>query len=199
MQPDDRGDSEREHVVLVDADDRPTGTAGKIAAHRAGALHRAFSVLIWNSAGEMLLQRRAPGKYHSGGLWTNACCGHPRPGELVDRAAARRLGEELGFDCPLEEIGTLTYRADVGHGLVEHEFVHVFRGLHDGAMALDPQEVCEVRWVTPETLSRALETTPALYTAWFAAYARAGWPLDQPPELTPSAMTSSRRPRQSER
>lgn len=171
---------EVEQVVLVDPQDRETGTAGKMAAHRAGALHRAFSVIIWNSQGEVLLQRRAPGKYHSGGLWTNACCGHPRPGEPVDRAAARRLGEEMGFACPLNEFGTITYRADLDQGLIEHEFVHVFRGTHDGAMEVNPDEVSEIRWITPQALLKALEDTPEIFTAWFVKYMRAGWPLERP-------------------
>lgn len=173
--------TETEQVVLVDADDRETGTAGKMEAHRAGALHRAFSVIVWNSAGEVLLQRRARGKYHSGGLWANACCGHPRPGEAVDRAAVRRLGEELGFACPLEEFGAITYRADLDRGLVEHEYVHVFRGLHDGgAMAPDPNEVAEIRWIAPDALQTALADTPEIFAAWFVTYMRAGWPLARP-------------------
>jgi isopentenyl-diphosphate delta-isomerase len=171
---------EAEQVVLVDADDRPTGTAGKMAAHRGGALHRAFSVIIWNSDGEVLLQRRALCKYHSGGLWTNACCGHPRPGETVAAAALRRLGEELGFDCPLEEFGTITYRAELDQGLVEHEFVHVFRGTFDGAIAAAPEEVSEVRWITPAALLSAFDDTPEIFTAWFVKYMRAVWPLERP-------------------
>jgi isopentenyl-diphosphate delta-isomerase len=178
MQLDER--PETEEVVLVDADDRQTGTAGKMAAHRQGALHRAFSVIIWNRAGEVLLQRRALSKYHSGGLWTNACCGHPRPGEVVAAAASRRLGEEMGFSCPLEEFGTITYRAELDQGLVEHEFVHVFRGTFDGAMELNPDEVSEIRWMTPDALLAAFDATPEIFTAWFVKYMRAGWPLDRP-------------------
>ena len=178
MQLDER--PETEEVVLVDADDRQTGTAGKMAAHRDGALHRAFSVIIWNSAGEILLQRRAVSKYHSGGLWTNACCGHPRPLETVAAAAERRLGEEMGFACPLEEFGTITYRAELDHGLIEHEFVHVFRGTFDGSMALNPDEVSEIWWMTPAQLLRAFDETPEIFTAWFVKYMRAGWPLDRP-------------------
>ena len=171
---------EAEQVVLVDADDRPTGTAGKMAAHRDGALHRAFSVIVWNSKGEVLLQRRALCKYHSGGLWTNACCGHPRPGEFVAAAALRRLGEELGFGCPLEELGTITYRAELDQGLVEHEFVHVFRGTFDGAIEPAPEEVSEVRWISPVALLSAFDETPEIFTAWFVKYMRAVWPLERP-------------------
>lgn len=178
MQLDTR--AETEQVVLVDGDDRETGTAGKMAAHRDGALHRAFSVMVWNRAGEVLLQRRADGKYHSGGLWTNACCGHPRPGEAVSAAANRRLHEEMGFSCPLEEFGTITYRADLDQGLVEHEFVHVFRGTYDGDMALNPEEVSAVRWIRPDALLQSLDATPEIFTAWFVKYMRAGWPLVRP-------------------
>ncbi len=178
MQLDER--PETEEVVLVDADDRQTGTAGKMAAHREGALHRAFSVIIWNSAGEILLQRRAVSKYHSGGLWTNACCGHPRPFETVAAAAKRRLSEEMGFTCPLEEFGTITYRAELDQGLIEHEFVHVFRGTFDGDMALNPDEVSEIWSMTPAQLLQAFDETPDIFTAWFVKYMRAGWPLDRP-------------------
>lgn len=170
---------ETEQVVLVDASDRETGTAGKMAAHRAGVLHRAFSVIIWNAAGDTLLQQRARCKYHSGGLWTNACCGHPRPGEGVADAAGRRLREELGFACPLEPIGTITYRADLDQGLVEHEFVHVFRGTFDGAMVPDPAEVEATRWVAPADLLASLDRQPEIFTAWFVKYMRAGWPLQR--------------------
>jgi len=176
-------DIETERVVLVDPEDRETGTAGKMEVHRAGALHRAFSVIIWNLQGEVLLQRRALGKYHSGGLWTNACCGHPRPGEPVEQAAVRRLAEEMGFACPLEEFGTITYRADLDQGLIEHEFVHVFRGTHEGLMNLNPEEVSEIRWITPEGLLRALQETPESFTAWFVKYMPAGWPLERPAGL----------------
>src|SRR5689334_7965348 len=111
-----------ERVVLVDERDREVGTMPKLAAHAEGALHRAFSVFVLNAAGELLLQRRAAAKYHCGGLWTNSCCGHPRPGEPVADAARRRLREEMGFDCELASVGSFVYRAEVGGGLVEHEY-----------------------------------------------------------------------------
>lgn len=175
----DGPETEAENVVLVDAGDQPIGTAGKMAAHRAGVLHRAFSIIIWNSHGQVLLQKRARVKYHSGGLWTNACCGHPRPGEDVAAAAARRLSEELGFATQLEHFGTLTYRAELDQDLIEHEFVHVFRGTHDGALAPDPAEVEAIDWVTPADLLQRLDLHPEIFTAWFVKYMRAGWPLEQ--------------------
>jgi len=115
-------------LVLVDDDDQAVGTATKLDTHLRGALHRAFSVIVWDSAKRLLLQKRQAGKYHSGGLWTNACCGHPRPGEDVAAAALRRLEEEMGFACELTNLGTMRYRAALDHSLTEHEIVHVFRG-----------------------------------------------------------------------
>lgn len=170
-------DDTREHVILVDEADRETGTAGKLAAHVAGQLHRAFSIIVWNPAGEMLLQKRAFGKYHSEGLWTNACCGHPRPGESVAAAASRRLGEELGFTCPLDAVGTITYRAGLDKGMTENEFVHVFHGVYDGALAPDPREVSDTRWVSAAALDADMTRDPAAFTVWFVKYMRAGWPL----------------------
>src|ERR1700685_4479692 len=106
--------NQREEVILVDKSDRPVGVLEKMEAHRRALLHRAFSVFIFNSRGEMLLQQRAPQKYHSAGLWTNACCSHPRPGEDTRQAALRRLQEELGFTTPLEKIFDFTYKSEFG-------------------------------------------------------------------------------------
>src|SRR5271168_1810255 len=114
-----------EEVILVDESDQPLGTMEKMEAHRRAVLHRAFSVFIFNSRGEMLLQQRAPDKYHSAGLWSNACCSHPRPGEETADAASRRLKEELGFTTPLEELFHFTYKSEFGNGLTEYEFDHV--------------------------------------------------------------------------
>ena len=120
-----------ECVILVDSADRQTGISEKLEAHRAGLLHRAFSVLIWDDQGRMLVQKRAAAKYHSGGLWTNTCCGHPRPGEETLAAAHRRLNEEMAIAAPLTALGTITYRAEFENGLTEHEIVHVYqRALH---------------------------------------------------------------------
>src|SRR6185503_16709121 len=119
-------------VILVNEKDEVTGTAEKMEAHEKGLLHRAFSIFVFNSRGEVLMQQRAPGKYHSAGLWTNACCSHPRPGEKTEEAARRRLREELGFETALTEIFDFIYRAEFVNGLAEHEYDHVYVGEYDG-------------------------------------------------------------------
>src|SRR5690348_1838378 len=118
----------QEEVILVNERDEPTGSMEKMEAHRKALLHRAFSIFILSTGGEMLLQQRARSKYHSAGLWTNACCSHPRPGEDVHDAALRRLSEELGFTTSLEKIFDFIYRSEFENGLTEHEFDHVFVG-----------------------------------------------------------------------
>jgi len=161
---------ELERVILVDADDRPLGTERKIEAHVEGKLHRAFSVLIHDGEGKMLLQQRAHGKYHSGGLWTNACCGHPRPGEETGEAARRRLRDEMGIDCPLVPLHAVTYRADVGNGLTEHEIVHLFGGRWHGEVTPDPSEVSSHAWQSLDDVRRAATADPERFTAWFRVY-----------------------------
>jgi isopentenyl-diphosphate Delta-isomerase len=166
-----------ELVELVDNEDRPIGTAEKMDAHRRGLRHRAFSVIVWNARGELLLQRRAASKYHSAGLWTNACCGHPRPGEDVALAARRRLAEEMGFTCRPIPLFRTHYRGKVGGGLIEDEIVHVFGGRHDGAVDPAASEVQDIRWIEPCTLAADLEARPEAYTVWFRHYAEVFWPL----------------------
>jgi isopentenyl-diphosphate delta-isomerase len=157
-----------DHVILVDESGRAIGSAPKLAAHEnGGRLHRAFSVFIFNSAGQMLLQRRAAGKYHFGGLWTNACCSHPREGPVVDSARAR-LREEFGFEVPLEELFSFVYRAeDPASGLTEHEFDHVLIGRFDGKPAPDPDEIESWEWIDPSRLLRDVQEHPERYTPWF--------------------------------
>lgn len=159
-----------EMVVLVDAADRAVGAAPKLAAHRAGLRHRAHSVFVRDGAGRMLLQRRARTKYHSGGLWSNACCGHPRPGEPLDAAAARRLFEELGLACDLEPIGKVAYEARFDGGMSENEVVTLFCGRWGGPVRPDPAEAEEVAWVAMDDLLSDVRTRPALYTVWFRKY-----------------------------
>lgn len=159
-----------EEVILVDEEGREIGSAGKLEAHRdGGRLHLAFSIVLFNRRGEMLLQRRARGKYHFGGLWTNACCSHPRPGEGLAEAARRRLREELGVDAELCEAFRFVYRAtDPRSGLSEHELDHVFVGQLEAEPQPDPEEVDEVRWVDGGTLERDVAAHPERYTPWFA-------------------------------
>lgn len=155
-----------ESVVLVDPDDNEVGTMAKLQAHVEGRLHRAFSVFLFDADGRLLMQRRATGKYHSAGLWTNTCCSHPRPGEPVLAAAKRRLQEEMGISAPLTAGFTFTYRAEFSNGLIEHELDHVLFGTWSGPVAPDPAEVSEWRYATLEELDADLRACPERYTAW---------------------------------
>jgi len=156
-----------EKVILVNEQDEETGTMEKLEAHLHGFLHRAFSVFIFNRKGEMLLQQRALNKYHSGGLWTNACCSHPRPGELTEDAATRRLKEELGFETPLKKIFQFTYQASFDNGLTEHEFDHVFFGRYSGEINFNKHEVKDICFRSIEEIESSLETHPQKFTKWF--------------------------------
>lgn len=158
-----------DQLILVDAADRPVGYAPKLLAHQDGGhLHRAFSVFIFNRAGQMLLQRRAAGKYHFAGLWTNACCSHPYRGQETDDAARARLLYEFGFDAPLVEAFSFVYRADdAASGLTEHEFDHVFLGQFDGPPAPNPLEIDGWRWAEPGELLADVDACPQRYTPWF--------------------------------
>ena len=163
---------DRESVILVDADDRQVGAIGKIEAHLLGMRHRAISVCLTNRRGDMLLQRRALGKYHSGGLWTNACCTHPRAGEAVADAASRRLKEELGVECRLSFLRVTHYRADVGSDLVEDEIVHMFHGEYEGHPRPDAEEVMDYGWFSRSHLISDVARRPDAYTFWFRHYLR---------------------------
>lgn len=157
-----------ERVVLVDANDQAQGDGDKLDVHRLGQLHRAFSIFIFNAKGDVLLQQRAGDKYHFAGYWSNSCCGHPRPGEPTAKAALRRLGEELGFHAPLSEQMQLVYRAqDPESGLIEHEYLHVFRGRFVGDPRPDPREVGAWRWMSVPAVRRAVTRSPGRFTPWF--------------------------------
>ncbi len=156
-----------DHVILVDEQDNPIGFTEKMNAHEKAALHRAFSVVILNSRGEMLLQQRAYQKYHSGGLWSNACCSHPRPDEDIEQAAHRRLQEEMGFDCSLAEIHQFIYYAELDNNLTEHEFDHVFLGTYDGDIEINREEAHDFRWMAIQELTHDMENNPDIYTQWF--------------------------------
>lgn len=165
-----------EQVVLVDEQDRPLGVMEKLAAHREGRLHRALSVVLRSPDGKLLMQRRAVSKYHSGGVWTNTCCSHPRPGEAVAEAAVRRLREEMGIGVPgLCKLFETIYRAPVGRGLVEHEYVHVFGGVWDGSCTPDPEEVEDCAWMDAPGLRADMAARPERYSVWFRQYAAAFW------------------------
>lgn len=162
-----------EKVILVNKRDEPLGLAEKMEAHRRGLLHRAFSIFLFNANGEMLLQQRATEKYHAGGLWTNACCSHPRQGESNLEAAQRRLMEELGIQVPLQKIFDFTYQAEVGNGLTEHEFDHVFAGTCEGPIPYNPQEVMDVQFLSVAAIQNWLDQEPQAFTPWF----RIAWPM----------------------
>ena len=156
-----------DQVILVDNDDQEVGKVEKMAVHEKGLLHRAFSVLVFNSKGELLLQQRAKSKYHCGGLWTNTCCSHPRPGETILKAAGRRLFEEMGIRCELEEIFSFSYRIEFPNGLTENEFDHVLIGKSDDQPKPDPKEVEQWRWVSLKALRTEIRKNPEIYTYWF--------------------------------
>ena len=159
-----------EQVILVDTDDNPIGTEEKLLAHQQGLLHRAFSVCVLRQQHgilQILLQQRAEGKYHSGGLWTNTCCSHPRLDETIQQAAERRLREEMGLSVKLEPIGRFIYQATLDNGLIEHELDHVLVGyVTDEIITPNPTEVMNYRWEPLQNLPPAIATQPARYTAW---------------------------------
>lgn len=154
-------------VVLVNDQDQETGLLEKHEAHRKGLLHRAFSVFVFNSRGELLLQRRAFGKYHSEGLWTNTCCSHPYPGEETIAAAKRRLHEEMGLTCELQAVFSFIYQAKLDNGFIEHEFDHVLVGFSDETPHLDTSEAMSFKWINLDDIQKSIRKSPSLYTEWF--------------------------------
>jgi isopentenyl-diphosphate delta-isomerase len=156
-----------EHVVLVDNLDKEIGTIDKLEAHQKGLLHRAFSIFIFNSKGEMLLQQRAFSKYHSAGLWTNSCCSHPYPNESILDAAHRRLFEEMGLQTSLHEIFSFIYHEKLDNGLSEHELDHVLIGHCDEPPVINTDEVANWKYVTTANLLTDVKENPTTYTIWF--------------------------------
>jgi isopentenyl-diphosphate Delta-isomerase len=154
-------------VILVDEDDVQTGTMEKMEAHLKGVLHRAFSIFIFNSRGEFLLQQRALGKYHNGGIWSNTCCSHPLPGEAVINAANRRLFEEMGFSTPLSPAFHFIYNANFPNGLTEHEYDHVFTGIYDGKVNANKSEVNDYCFKKISDVENSVLTHPQKYSEWF--------------------------------
>jgi len=157
-----------DYVILVDNENNELGTASKLDAHNQGLLHRAFSIVITNDNGEILIQQRSFKKYHSSGLWSNACCSHPLPGEDIRAAAKRRLQEELGIQT--EQITAITevlYNLDVGDNMVEHEYNHLFHLRHSDTPTPNPAEVHDTRWISWEDLNEEIDSTPEMFTSWF--------------------------------
>jgi len=156
-----------EQVVLVDEQDNEIGVMEKLQAHIEGRRHRAISVFIFNSRGELLLQQRATGKYHSAGLWTNTCCSHPRPGEAPQAAATRRLHEEMGIASELREAFTFVYKAQLENSLTEYEYDHVFTGTCDDVPQPDASEASAWRYIKPEDVLVEVSAQPERFTEWF--------------------------------
>ena len=156
-----------EYVILVNEQDQPVGLMEKQTAHVTPHLHRAFSIFIFNSKGELLMQQRALSKYHSPGLWTNTCCSHPRANETLEEATSRRLWEEMGMHCGMHEVYTFIYKAPVGEGLTEHEFDHVFIGQSDDAPQINHEEVESWKYMSLTELADDIQLHPELYTEWF--------------------------------
>ena len=156
-----------EKVILVDKNDNQVGLMPKLEAHEKGVLHRAFSIFIFNSKYELLLQKRASSKYHSGGLWTNTCCSHPREGEDTLDAANRRLDEEMGIKTSLRKVYDFIYKAELDNQLTEHEFDHVFYGVCDRDPILNKDEAEDFKWVDMETLNNDIIKNEDNYTVWF--------------------------------
>ena len=156
-----------EKVILVDKNDNQVGLMPKLEAHEKSLLHRAFSIFIFNSRYELLLQKRASSKYHSGGLWTNTCCSHPREGEDTLDAANRRLDEEMGIKVSLRKVYDFIYKAELDNQLTEHEFDHVFYGVCDRDPKLNKDEAEDFKWVDMETLNNDIIKNEDIYTVWF--------------------------------
>jgi isopentenyl-diphosphate delta-isomerase len=156
-----------EHVILVDEHDYEIGTMEKMEAHKKGLLHRAFSILIFNSKGEMLLQQRAVEKYHSGGLWTNACCSHPRPGEAIEDAGKRKLIQEMGFECDLNYSHKFLYKVELDNQLTEYEWDYVLVGYYDGIPQINLNEAQAWRFESLEAIRNDATQNPDTYTCWF--------------------------------
>ena len=154
-------------LILVDENDSPIGTMEKMEVHQKALLHRAFSIFIFNGKGDMLLHQRAANKYHSAGLWTNACCSHPREGQETIEAAEKRLQQEMGFTVPLKKAFEFTYKAALDNGLTEHEYDHVFIGYYDGAIQPDEDEVKDFCFVSMEEIKASIQSHPQKYTEWF--------------------------------
>jgi isopentenyl-diphosphate delta-isomerase len=159
--------AEPELILLVDKEDKASGYEEKLQVHTEGLLHRAFSIFIFNQMGEMLIQRRYSGKYHSPGLWSNTCCSHQRAGETLEQAVHDRLMYEMGFGTELYEVFSFIYKTEFDNGLIENELDHVFFGHYDGQVSPEPSEVEGYRWIPMDELKGEMECHPESFTYWF--------------------------------
>ncbi len=155
-----------QQVILVDKNNRKIGIEEKIKAHKEGKLHRAFSIFIFNSKGELLIQQRAKTKYHSEGLWSNSVCSHPKPNELYRQSAEKRLKEELGFSCKLKKSFCFIYNTGFQNGLTENEYDCVFIGKFNGKPKLNKKEVSGYKWISVKSLKQDIVKNPKKYTVW---------------------------------
>jgi len=156
-----------DHVLLVDENDQVVGTMEKLEAHQKGLLHRAFSILLFNSKGELLLQKRARNKYHSGGLWTNTCCSHPLPNETMESATRRKLMQEMGIDLQPKFAYKFIYRSELDTELTEHECDYVFIGTYDGEPSINIDEVEDWKYANLNRIREDAKSHPERYTSWF--------------------------------
>ncbi len=156
-----------EYVVLVNMDNKEIGIEEKLKAHKEGRLHRAFSIFIYNTGGELLIQKRAREKYHSGNKWSNTCCGHPKPKEAITKAAHRRLNEEMGFGCYLIKNEDILYRLEVGNGLIEYEINQMFVGISNAAPKINKKEAAGCKWINIQDLKSEMQKNPSSYAPWF--------------------------------
>ncbi len=155
------------NIPLVDDGDNIIGHAEKMEVHLSGLLHRAFSILVFNDKNEILIHQRAFGKYHSPGLWTNTCCGHPNEGEIMETAVHRRLQEEMGFDCNLSHKFTFRYKAVFENGLTENEIDHVYIGIFNQTFSVNPDEVADYKWISVAQTKELIHQNPDNFTVWF--------------------------------
>lgn len=156
----------KKEIILVDKNNKKIGVEGKLKAHKEGKLHRAFSIFVFNSKGELLIQQRAKRKYHSGGIWSNTVCGHPKPNESYNKAIHRRLKEEMGFDCKLKKLFYFIYNTGFQNGLIENEYDCVFIGKFNGIPILNPKEVMNYKWNSIGKLKQDILRYPNKYTIW---------------------------------
>lgn len=157
-----------DYVVLVDENDKDLGTMEKLQAHQLGLLHRAFSVFVFNSKNELLIHKRAEGKYHSGGLWTNSCCSHPKPNENYQDAAIRRVREELGMTITqVEKIGYLVYKVELDNNLTEHEYDYILVTNSDEVPNLNPEEASDYKYQSIDSIKQDMLKHPDEFTFWF--------------------------------